>query len=275
MPLFWGGFQLAPASDEVEALARDYMAIRVWPAPAAIAVYGITGWLIAQERTRAVLAIQLWMNGLNIVLDLWFVLGLGWGVEGVAVATFLAEWSGAALGLWFCRAAFAVPAWRDWAQVFDHARLRHMMSVNTDILIRSLLLQAIFVSFMFVGSGLGDVTLAANQVLLQFLMITAYGMDGFAFSAEALVGQAMGARAALRRAAWVTSFWGLVTGAALSLGFALAGGWIIDLMAKAEEVRAARGSFCLTSPWPRWRAGRPSCWTASSSAPPAPATCAT
>jgi len=193
LPLFWASFQVSPASSDVEGLARAYMRIRIWSAPAAISIYAITGWLIAQERTRAVLVIQLWMNGMNILLDLWFVLGLDWGVEGVAFATFLAEWTGAALGLWLCRAAFAGPAWRDWVQVFDGPRWINMARVNSDILIRSLLLQAIFVSFLFLGSGLGDVTLAANQVLLQFLMITAFALDGFAFAAEALVGRAMGA----------------------------------------------------------------------------------
>ncbi|NOR30161.1 MAG: MATE family efflux transporter, partial [Sulfitobacter sp.] len=140
IPLFWASFQVSPASAEVEGLARSYMQIRIWSAPAAIAIYAITGWLIAQERTRAVLVIQVWMNGLNILLDLWFVLGLAWGVEGVALATFLAEWTGAALGLWFCREAFGVPAWRDWPQVFDGPRWVNMMKVNGDILIRSLLL---------------------------------------------------------------------------------------------------------------------------------------
>lgn len=248
VPLFWAAFQVAPASAEVEALARDYMGLRIWSAPAAIASYGITGWLIAQERTRAVLAIQLWMNGLNIVLDLVFVLGLGWGVPGVALATFLAEWSGLALGLWFCRGVFAGTGWRDRAQVFNLARLRHMASVNTDILIRSALLEAIFVSFLFFASGFGDVTLAANQVLLQFLMITAYAMDGFAFAAEALVGQALGAgrRDRLRHSAVVTGFWGLVVVWVLALAFALAGGAIIDLMATAPEVRAAARGFL---PW--------------------------
>jgi len=80
-PLFTLGFLLSPASAEVEGLARDYMAIRVWSAPALIAIYAITGWLIAAERTRAVLVLQLVMNGLNIGLDLLFVLQLGWGVE--------------------------------------------------------------------------------------------------------------------------------------------------------------------------------------------------
>ena len=216
------------------------MAIRVWSAPAAISLYAITGWLIAQERTRAVLVIQLWMNGLNVVLDLWFVLGLDWGVQGVAVATFLSEWSGAALGLWFCRAAFRLPDWRNWAQVFDRPRWVHMMRVNTDILIRSMLLEAMFVSFLFMGSGLGDVTLAANQVLLQFLMITAFALDGFAYAAEALVGRAMGARqrGVLRRGALLTSGWGLATCFGMAVAFALAGGAIIDLMATAPDVRA-------------------------------------
>ena len=98
-PLFWGAFKVSPASAEVEGMARDYMQIRIWSAPAAVALYGITGWLIAQERTAALLVLQLWMNGLNILLDLWFVLGLGWAVQGVAFATFLAEWSGLIFGL--------------------------------------------------------------------------------------------------------------------------------------------------------------------------------
>jgi MATE family multidrug resistance protein len=248
LPIFAAAFAIAPASAEVEGLARDYLAIRIWSAPFAIAVYGLTGWLIAQERARAVLTVQVAMNGANILLDLWFVLGLGWGVEGVAIATVIAETSGAALGLWFCRDAFAVPAWRDWPRVFDRARLLNMAAVNTDILIRSLLLQAIFVSFLFVASDFGDVRLAANQVLLQFLQITAYALDGFAFAAEALVARAFGAGRVdrLRRGAWMTSLWGLLCVVLLALGFALSGGAIIDLMTTAPEVRAAGRDYL---PW--------------------------
>ncbi len=238
--IFAGAFALSPAAPDVEAMARDYMAIRIWSSPAAIAVYGLTGWLIAQERTAAVLVVQVAMNGVNILLDLWFVLGLDWGVPGVAWATFIAEWSGAALGLWFCRAAFAVPAWRDWPRVFDRARLRRMAAVNGDILIRSVLLQATFVSFLLWGGEFGTVTLAANQVLLQFLYITAYALDGFAFAAEALVGRYFGAqqRHALRRAVVMTSLWGLGTTLALAIAFAALGPLIVDIMATDPEVRA-------------------------------------
>ncbi|SHM07444.1 multidrug resistance protein, MATE family [Roseovarius litoreus] len=239
VPLFHAAFLLAPASPEVEALAHDYLSIRIWSAPAIIALYGVTGWLIALERTRAVLIIQVAMNGINIGLDLWFVLGLGWGVKGVALATFLAEWGGLALALWLCRDAFAVSAWRDWPRVFDGPALRRMAQVNTDILLRSLMLQGIFVSFLFLGAGLGDVTLAANQVLMQFLHITAYALDGFAFAAEALVGQAMGRHdpARLRRAALISSQWGVVAVIGLSLSFALLGPAIIDLMARNAAVQ--------------------------------------
>ena len=245
--IFRGAFLLSPASPEVESLARDYLSIRIYSAPAAIALYGVTGWLIAQERTRAVLVIQVWMNGLNILLDLWFVLGLGWGVQGVSLATFCAEWSGLALGLWFCRPAFETPAWREWARVFDRIKVKHMMTVNVDIMLRSLMLQAIFISFLLLGADFGDTTLAANQVLLQFLYITAYALDGFAFGAETLVGQALGARnrAALRRGAMLSSLWGTLVAIGLTLGFAVAGGWIIDLMTTSDPVRAEARVFLI------------------------------
>lgn len=248
MPILWAAFRISPASAEVEALARGYMQIRIWSAPAAIAVFGITGWLIAQERTRAVLVLQLWMNGVNMVLNLWFVLGLGWGVNGVALATFLAEWSGLAMGLYLCRAAFRVPDWRNWARVFDRVKLVKMAQVNSDILIRSLLLEGIFLSFLFLGADFGDVTLAANQVLLQFLNITAYALDGFAFSVEALVGQAVGARAlpVLRRSVRVASLLGLGAAVLLAAGFALFGNDIVALMATSTEVQEAAAAYL---PW--------------------------
>ncbi len=239
-PIFWLVFQTTGGSQEVETLARDYMGIRVLSAPAAIATYGITGWLIGHERTKGVLAIQLLTNGINMALSALFVLQFDWGVQGAAWASFIAEWGGLALGLWLCRAAIRRRASRDWPRVFDRARLLRMAAVNGDILLRTLMLEIIFVSFMFYGTHLGDVTLAANQVLLQFLLITAFALDGFAFAAETLVGSALGARrrSDLRRSALLTSGWGGVIVVTLSLVFALFGGAIIDLLTTAEDVRS-------------------------------------
>jgi MATE family multidrug resistance protein len=246
--LFPLALMLSPASAEVEAMTSTYLGIRIWGAPASIAVYALTGWLIAMERTRGVLVLQLGMNGLNIGLDLWFVLGLDFGIAGVAVATVIAEFAGAGIGLWLCRDAFAGGAWRDWPRVMDPARLRNMAAVNGDILIRSALLQVAFASFVFRSAREGDVTLAANQVLFRFFEITAYALDGFAFAAEALVGVAFGAKrpGAIAQAARLTSLWGLAFVGVLSAVFLVFGGMLTDVMTTSEEVRARARDFL---PW--------------------------
>lgn len=248
VPILWAAFRLAPASAEVETLARNYIGIRIWSAPFAIAIFGFTGWLIASERSRSVLMLQLWMNGLNVVLDLWFVLGLDWGVQGVAIATVVAEVTGAMFGLYLCRSALGHPDWKSVAKVFDMVQLTNMARVNTDIMIRSILLLSIMVSFAFFGAGFGDLTLAANHILMQFISITAYAMDGFAFTAEVIVGQALGARSrsALRQGAIMSSIWGLGSAILMTLVFAVFGGAIIDTMTTAPDVQFEARRFL---PW--------------------------
>ncbi|XXK32069.1 MATE family efflux transporter [Rhodobacteraceae bacterium nBUS_24] len=239
IPLFWGAFQLSPASEAVETMARDYLRIRIYSAPAAIGVLGLVGWLIGQERTREVLYLQLWMNGLNIILDLWFVLGLGWGASGVALATVLAETSGLCLGLWYCRATLMAPAFRAWETVLSRVRLLRMLTVNRDILLRTLMLQVIFVSFTFVAARYGDVPLASTQVLMQFFAMTSFALDGFAFAVETLVGQAVGGknRRALHHSVVKCTQWGVGMVFILAAGIAIGGDALIIMMTKAPEVQ--------------------------------------
>ncbi|WP_431300998.1 MATE family efflux transporter [Tabrizicola sp. BL-A-41-H6] len=246
--LFTGAFAVAPASAEVEGLARQYLAIRIWGAPATIGLYALTGWLIGLERTKGVLILQLWQNGLNIGLDLWFVIGLGWGVPGVAAATLIAEWTGLMLGLWLARDAFGPVLRAALARLPDPVALRLMFTASRDIMARTVILQLSFTSFVFLGARFGDVTLAANQVLMQFLEITAYALDGFAFAAEALIGQAVGARSAVesRRAGLLCMQWGFGGAAVLAGVFLLAGPQVIDLMTTAPEVREAARHYL---PW--------------------------
>ena len=189
---------------------------------------------------------QLVITMTNIVLDVWLVLGLGWGVPGVAVATLVAEYVGLAFGLWLARDALA-HAWGH-ADLFVRDELARLARVNGNLMIRAALLQAAFASFMFMGAAQGDVTLAANQVLMQFLGITAYALDGFAFAAETLVGQAVGARrpAAVRRAALLTAEWGVAGSLLLGIVFFTAGPTIIDLLSTSEAVRAAGREYL---PW--------------------------
>ena len=141
--LFAAAFSVAPGSDEVEALAHQYLAIRIWGAPATIALYALTGWLIGLERTRGVLVLQLWQNGLNVGLDLWFVLGLGWGVPGVAFATLIAEWTGLMLALWLARDAFGPVLREAWARLGDRVAMRRMFSASRDIMARTILSAAV------------------------------------------------------------------------------------------------------------------------------------
>lgn len=246
--LFAGAFAVAPASDAVERLAGEYLSIRIWGAPATIALYALTGWLVGLGRTRGVLVLQLWQNGANIGLDLWFVLGLGWGVPGVALATLIAEWSGLLLALWLARDAFGAGFRAALGRIGDRLALRRMFTASRDIMGRTVILQLSFTTFVFLGAGFGDVTLAANQVLMQFLEVTAFALDGFAFAAEALVGQAVGARSErqTRAAGRICMQWGVGGAAGLALVFAVTGPWIIDLLTTSTEVRAeARGYL----PW--------------------------
>jgi MATE family multidrug resistance protein len=246
--LFAGAFGLAPASPAVEGVAREYLAIRIWGAPATIALFSLTGWLVGLERTRGVLILQLWQNGLNVVLSFWFVLGLGWGVPGVAAATLIAEWAGLALALWLARDAFGPGLRLGLSRLGDRLAIRRMFSASRDIMARTIILQLAFTTFIFLGARHGDVTLAANQVLMQFLEVTAYALDGFAISAETLIGQAVGARsqADTRAAGRICMQWGLGGAVALAVIFALSGPWLIDLMTTSPEVRIAARDYL---PW--------------------------
>ncbi|MGV8987688.1 MAG: MATE family efflux transporter [Cypionkella sp.] len=245
--LFALAFRIAPASHEVESMAMTFLSIRIWAAPATIGLYALTGYLVGTERTRAILVLQLWQNGLNMGLDLWFVMGLGWGVGGVAFASVIAEVTGLALGLYLAREALA-PLRAALKRLADPEALRRTFSASRDILIRTVILQLSFTTFVFLGARFGDTTLAANAILLQFLSIMAFALDGFAFAAETLVGQAMGARdpGALRRASRMAMQWGYGGAVALALLFALGGYLAIHIMTNAPDVQAEALSLL---PW--------------------------
>lgn len=240
LPILAGAFALSPASEEVEDLARNYVSIRIWGAPATIALYAMTGWLIALEKARSVLMLQLWINVINIALDLLFVIVLGLGVSGVATATLIGEWAGFGMALWLCRDAF-LPEFRSrWVEITEKAALKLTMTMNFDLVLRSLLLQASYTSFVFMSAGQSDISLAANQVLLQFLFLFSYLLDAFAFSAEALVGQAVGARSAasLRRAALLCGKWAFGGSLLLTVAALLGGQQLIGIMTTSPEVQA-------------------------------------
>ncbi len=175
-------------------------------------------------------------------------LGFGWGVADLGIATLVAEWSGLGLGLWLCRGAFAGGQWHDWSRILQAGRLGRMAAVNGDIMIRTTLLTFSFTALTFFGAAFGDVTLDANQILLQFLAVFAYALDGFAFAAESLVGQAVGAgsRASRRKGAVMTSIWGAAFVLLLAMSFLAFGPAAIRFITPAIAVREAAAHYL---PW--------------------------
>lgn len=242
------------ASAEVEQHARSYYQIRIWGAPAALANFAILGWLFGIRRAGTALVLQVFMNGLNIVLDLWFVIGLGWGVEGVAAATVVSEYSACVLGYLLCKPRLRVlrlapRPLKFWiASLLEDRAIARLFTVNRDIFVRTLCLLSAFAIFTARGARMGDIVLAANAVLLILQTFLSFGLDGFAQAAEAMVGGAKGAsdRAALRVTVRVTTQWAAVTALVYVLVYALAGDFLIALLTDMEEIKATARRYL---PW--------------------------
>lgn len=248
-PIGMIAFSLLEGTERVETLARSYYEIRIWAAPATLANYALLGWFIGIGRTDIGLVLQLVLNIANIALDALFVLVLGWDVRGVAAGTVLAECLAASIGI--------AIAWRHARNLHGHwnrasllasERLKRTLVVNRDIMIRSLALIFVFVWFVAQGAAFGDVTLAANAVLMQFIAVSAYFLDGLAFAAESLVGRAVGAasRVNLVAAMKITTMWAVALAIGACLLIALLGPAIIDLLTIDETTRVVARQYL---PW--------------------------
>ncbi|WP_245391757.1 MATE family efflux transporter [Salinicola aestuarinus] len=248
-PLISLGLWLLDGSAVATALAGDYAHIRIFSAPAVLANYAILGWFIGQQRTRITLAILLLTNGVNIALDLLFVVGFGFASDGVAWASLIADYSALAFGLW--RVALH---WRTLGGSLSREALRslaryaELIRVNQHLFVRTLGLLFAQAFFTAQAANFGDTVLAANAVLLQFIMLTSFALDGFANAAEALTGRSVGQRAwddfndAVRAA---TKLSVAVAGASM-LMFAVGGDALVALLTDLPEVRATATDYL---PW--------------------------
>jgi multidrug resistance protein, MATE family len=234
-------------SADVTHAAKTYFVIRVWSAPLALANYVVLGWLIGQARAMLALAIQIAINLVNMALTIVLVLGLGAGIAGAAVAAVVAEATGFVIGLLIAArlspGGLVVPG----KILFNRVKLMRMLSVNRDIMIRTAALIAAFLFFTAQGARAGDITLAGNAVLNNFLLVAAFFLDGLANAAEQLCGRAYGARdkAAFAGATRLVMAWGFGFALAVSLIFVLFGPRLIDIMTSAEEVRRVARTYLI------------------------------
>ena len=216
------GLAALEAQGEVARHAADYVGIRYWAAPAWLASAVLTGWLIGQRHVRMVLAVEIMANLVHIGLDVLFVLGLGWGVSGVALATVSSE--GLKL-LLLVLAVRRVPASRlalaslRHAATWERPALARLFAMNRDLFLRTVLLTGAIMLFARAGAQQGPVMLAANGVLFQLFMLSTLLLDGFESSSQVLCGEARGANERERfvQVVRVTLLWGLATGVAISM----------------------------------------------------------
>ncbi|WP_375463999.1 MATE family efflux transporter [uncultured Methylobacterium sp.] len=239
-PIAAAAFRISGASPAVVAGLATYFHVRILSAPFALANYAVLGSVLGRGRTDLGLLLQVAINAVNIGLTLALVLGLDLGLAGAALATVTAEAAGLGLGLLLLARLGSRP-WRvPLAEIRDAAALRRTLSVNGDVVVRTLALVAGIVLFSALGARQGDAVLAANAVLWNLFLIGGFFLDGFATAAEALCGQAVGARdaAGFRRASRLSLLWCLGFGVAVSL-LALTGGHaFIDFVTTSEPVRA-------------------------------------
>ena len=238
-PLIQLALYLLDSSQQIESLTANYAYIRIWSAPATLCTYVFIGVFIGLHNTRKVLALMLVLNISNIILDVVFVMGFNMGVEGVALATLIAEYLAASFGFYLLRDHIkqALNTF-SWSNIVERQALTTLMKANSDIFIRTLCLVFSLSYFTAQSAKMGEVVLAANAILLHLQSIMAYALDGFAHAAEALTGSAYGAkkRDLFKRAVRLTTLWAFIIAMLISAFYFLFGDSILGLFTSIEAV---------------------------------------
>lgn len=247
--IVWVAFMLIDGSPRVEQLGADYFSTRIWSTPASLANLAILGWFVGMQNTKIPLIVLLITNGSNIVLDLLFVVIFKMDVQGVALATVIAEYLGLIVaivlvrrelsgyqGLWF------------GSTLLNIAKFKHMLRINRHIFLRTLCLIFVFAFFTAQGAKQGTVILAANAVLLHFQTFMAYGLDGFAYAAEALVGRAIGSGkpTLLKQSVTAIAHWSAFVAVVFAAFYGVYGVDLIQLMTTIDEVKNTAETYL---PW--------------------------
>ena len=237
-PIINGVIEAMTASDEVSYYAKIYFDIRIFSAPAALINLVVLGFFVARQQVKWVVYQLFTINVINIALDLLFIIGFEWGVEGAAMASVIADYCGLTLLI-----SVLVPQIKqvDWRKLCRPSVVffSRLLNLNKDIFIRSLALQLCLGFVTITGAVLGDVTLAANAILLNFFLFASYGLDGFAYAAEALVGEAKGQqdKKRIHQVVLISGCWSAIVGVLFALVLIIAGQQWINFLTDLDAVR--------------------------------------
>ncbi|MRG56398.1 MATE family efflux transporter [Phyllobacterium sp. SYP-B3895] len=232
----------------VSEAMSTYVSIRLLSSPMALGNFVVLGLLLGQGKAMQGLYLQLLLNGVNVVMTIWLGLIMGWGVEGIAWGTVLGETSALIVGLSMIYMQFRSIANPSRKRVLDAHEIRRMFAVNRDIMLRSFFLLIAYAYFTRAGTQAGAVTLATNAVLMNFLLISGYLIDGVTTAAEQISGRAVGAnyRPAFDRGVKLSFLWGMILASVMALFFLIFGDSIVAFLIKSEEVQSMAAIYM---PW--------------------------
>ena len=237
-------------SEAVENAASRYFLVRIWAAPATLSLYAFTGWFIGMQNSRTPMWISIGINIVNIACSLAAVRLFGMEIEGVALGTVIAQWSGVAMALLVIRRYYGrFFSWETFRQsgLLSWSVMRRFFKVNSDIFLRTLCLVAVFTSFTVASPKMGDTLLAVNTLMLELFTLFSYMMDGFAYAGEALAGRYYGAgnRPMLRRAVRGLLLWGTAVMLFFTLVYAAAGERILGLFTSSATILDAAREYAV------------------------------
>lgn len=240
IPLRWIALQIMHPSADVIPMVCTYFNICIWGAPAMLCLFGLTGWFIGMQNTRIPMMVSIFQNIINIIASLTFVFGFGMKIEGVALGTLIAQWSGflVALILWF-KYYSKISRCSNWnSEIFSRKAMNRFFKVNRDIFFRTLFLVSVNLFFTSFGARQGNLVLSVNTLLITIFTITSFVMDGFAYAGEALSGKYYGAKnhEAFGEVVNKLFHWGFLMAIILTLVFVLGGRGFLGLLTDNKTV---------------------------------------
>ncbi len=239
VPLLNIGLSLIEGSQEAEALTRTYFSIRIWDAPATMILYVMMGWFFGMQDSIRPLIITIFINIVNLTSNIYFVQYQGLDVDGVAYGTLVAQYSGCAFAfILFIHKFKSIDLQFHRKAVQSFSKFKHFLNVNRDILLRTMMLLFVFGFFTAQSAADGDVTLAVNQIFIQFIFLVSYGVDGFAYAAESLTGKYFGAKnkIGLKKSITVCFFWGFILSALASIIYFLFGDQLLHVYTDQSDI---------------------------------------
>lgn len=247
IPIAEISFFLVDATKEVEIFARSYFEIRIWAAPATLFSYVVIGWFLGMQNSKITLYLTILVNLANVAFNLVFIKVFDFKSDGVALGTVCAQYLGLVVALFILVRNYNFSLKLNFEKILENVALKKFFRVNFDITVRTLSLVFAISFFTAKSASFGDKVLAVNTILFQLWMILAYGIDGFAYAAESLVGKFVGAKNVdeLKKIIIKIFYWGIGLGIGISLTYYLFFEQILYLFTDKSQVIDLAGNFMI------------------------------